>query len=84
MKTVNRENISRHLIEKELEIAGKTMMDTLDDDMWYFNITMTREQYEEFRKYSIKLIKKTFKCNTKRANDSYEWFIRAFGLRVKE
>lgn len=81
--TINRENITRHLIEKELEMVGKTMMDTLDDDNWYFNITMTLSQYEEFKKYSIKLIKKIFKCNTKRANDTFQWFNLAFGLRVK-
>lgn len=80
---VNRENITRHLIEKELEMVGKTMMDTLDDDLWYFNITMTQQQYWEFKKYTIKLIKKIFKCNTQRAADTFEWFYRAFGLRVK-
>ena len=80
---VNRETITRHLIEKELEMVGKTMMDTLDDDNWHFNITLTRAQYWEFRKYSIKLIKKIFKCNTRRSNDTFEWFMRAFGLRIK-
>jgi len=81
---INRENISRHLIEKELEMVGKSMVDTVDDDKWYFNITMTRAQYIEFRRYSIKLIKKVFRCNTTRATDTFIWFYRAFGLRVKE
>lgn len=64
-------------------MVGKSMMDTLDDDQWYFNITMTRKQFDEFRVYSTKLIKKTFKCNTKRASDTFEWFNLAFGLRIK-
>ena len=81
--SINRENITKHLIEKELEMVGKTMLDTLDDDQWYFNITMTRAQHEEFRKYSIGLIKKIFKCNTKRATDTFQWFDLAFGLRIK-
>jgi hypothetical protein len=82
-KKINRENITRHLIEKELEMVGKTMMDTLDDDNWYFNNTMTLVQYEEFKKYSVTLIKKIFKCNSKRASDTFEWFNLAFGLRIK-
>src|SRR5215831_1573592 len=37
---ITRENISKHLIEKELELAGKTLLDTMDDDNWYFNFTL--------------------------------------------
>jgi len=80
---INRENISRHLIEYQLAMVGKSMMDTLDDDKWYFNITMTTEQFTEFKKYSIKLIKKIFKCNTSRALSTFDWFNLAFGLRIK-
>jgi hypothetical protein len=80
---INRENITRHLIEYQLEMVGKSMMDTLDDDKWYFNITMTTVQHEEFKKYSIKLIKKIFKCNTSRATSTFDWFNLAFGLRIK-
>jgi len=64
-------------------MVGKTMMDTLDDDKWYFNITMTLAQFEEFKKYSVKLIKKVFRCNTKRALSTFDWFNLAFGLRIK-
>ena len=80
---INRENISRHLIEYQLAMVGKSMMDTLDDDKWYFNITMTTEQFTEFKKYSIKLIKKIFKCNTTKALKTFDWFNLAFGLRIK-
>lgn len=80
---VNRENAARHLVEYQLAMVGKSMMDTLDDDMWYFNITMTTEQHEEFKKYAIKLIKKIFKCNTARATRTFDWFNLQFGLRIK-
>lgn len=83
MATINRENITKHLIEYQLEMVGKSMMDTLDDDKWYFNITMTTEQFEEFKKYSIKLIKKVFKCNTTKALRTFDWFNLTFGLRIK-
>lgn len=64
-------------------MVGKSMMDTLDDDKWYFNITMTTEQFTEFKKYSIKLIKKIFKCNTTKALRTFDWFNLEFGLRIK-
>ena len=80
---ITRDNITRHLVEYQLEMVGKSMMDTLDDDKWYFNITMTSEQYAEFEKYAIALIKKTFKCNKSRATKTFQWFILSFGLRIK-
>tara|TARA_R110000744_G_scaffold105075_4_gene201025 strand:+ start:1570 stop:1833 length:264 start_codon:yes stop_codon:yes gene_type:complete len=87
MKTkskINRSTITRHLIEYQLDIVGKRLVDTLDDDKWYFNWTMTREQSIEFRKYSIKALKKVFKFNTSKANTTFEWFNLQYGLRIKD
>ena len=69
---ITRDNITNHLVEYQLKMVGKTLLDTLDDDMWYFNFTMTQDEHEEFRKYAIKLIRKTF-----------NWFNLQFGLRIK-
>ena len=80
---VNRENITRHLIEYQLEMVGKTMLDTLDDDKWYFNITMTQEQHNEFKRYAILLLKKIFKFNKTKADATFDWFNLAYGLRIK-
>jgi hypothetical protein len=80
---ITRENCARHLVEKELEMVGKTMIDTIDDMEWYSNITMTKVQHEEFRKYSIALIKKIYKVNTSKAEGIFNWFDFAYGLRVK-
>ena len=80
---ITRENISRHLIEYQLNMVGKTLIDTLDDDKWYFNITMTSIQHDHFKKYTLNLIKKTFKCNKSRAEATFAWFDLAFGLRIK-
>jgi hypothetical protein len=80
---INRENIARHLVEYQLEMVGKSMLDTLDDDMWYFNITMTPEQHKEFREYAIPLLKKIFKFNKRRAETTFNWFNLQFGLRIK-
>lgn len=81
---VTRENIERHLLEYQLSLVGKTIMDTLDDDQWYFNITITREKFAEFEKYAIKLIKKVFRCNTSRAKKTFDFFNLNLGLRIKD
>jgi len=81
---VNRSNITRHLIEYQLDIVGKRLVDTLDDDKWYFNWTMTTEQRTEFNKYAIRTMKKVFKFNTNKAKDCLAWFNAQFGLRIKD
>ena len=80
---VNRANITRHLIEYQLDMVGKRLVYTLDDDMWYFNWTMTQEQHEEFKRYAIPLLKKIFKFNKGRAESTFGWFDLQFGLRIK-
>jgi len=80
---ITRDNITKHLIEYQLQMVGKSLLDTLDDDMWYFNITMTQAEYEEFRKYAVKLIRKTFRCNRLKGEKTFDWFNLQFGLRIK-
>jgi hypothetical protein len=80
---VNRANITRHLIEYQLDMVGKRLVDTLDDDLWYFNWTMTPEQHMEFKRYAIPLLKKIFKFNKQKAEDTFQWFNLQFGLRIK-
>ena len=80
---VNRANITRHLIEYQLDMVGKRLVDTLDDDLWYFNWTMTQQQHEEFKRYAIPLLKKIFKFNKGRAEQTFDWFNLQFGLRIK-
>jgi hypothetical protein len=81
---VNRTNISEHLVEYQLNMIGKTMLDVKDDEMWYFNNTMTQEQHEEFKRYAIPLLKKIFKFNKAKAESTFGWFDLQFGLRIKK
>lgn len=81
---INRANITRHLIEYQLDIVGKRLIDTLDDDKWYFNWTITREEHAMFKRYAIRTLKKVYKFNTTKANETFKWFYEQFGLRIKE
>jgi len=80
---INRTNISEHLVEYQLNMIGKTMKDVEGDEKWYINNTMTEEQHEEFKRYAIPLLKKIFKFNKARAEQTFDWFNLQFGLRIK-
>ena len=81
-KKIDRTNISNHLLEYQLNMVGKKMIDLLDDDEWYFNWTLTSQQKEEFRKYALPLLQKVFKFNRNKAKQVFEWFYTQFGLRI--
>lgn len=81
---VNRTNISEHLVEYQLKMVGKTFSDVEGDEKWYYNNTMTEEQHQEFKRYAIPLLKKIFKFNKARAEQTFEWFNMQFGLRIKQ
>lgn len=81
---VNRTNISEHLVQYQLKMVGKTMLDVEGDEKWYYNNTMTQEQHEEFKRYAIPLLKKIFKFNKGKAEQTFEWFNMQFGLRIKQ
>lgn len=80
---VNRMNISEHLVDYQLKMIGKTIEDVKNDEQWYYNNTMTEEQHEEFKRYAIPLLKKIFKFNKAKAEQTFQWFDLQFGLRIK-
>ena len=80
---INRTNISEHLVEYQLKMVGKTFSDVENDEEWYHTNTMTEEQHEEFKRYAIPLLKKIFKFNKAKAEQTFQWFDLQFGLRIK-
>jgi hypothetical protein len=84
MAKINRENIAEHLVDYQLEMVGKSMQEAHMTREWYSKWTMTTEQHEAFKAYAIPLLKKVFKCNKSRAEDTFNWFDLKFGLRIKD
>lgn len=84
MAKINRLNVADHLVEYQLNMVGKTMADALKDDIWFLNFTMTTEQHNEFKRYAIPLLKKVFKFNKSKAEETFNWFDMQFGLRIKD
>jgi uroporphyrinogen-III decarboxylase len=81
-KTINRQNITDHLIEYQLKMIGKTIDEITTDEKWFSNNTMTPEQHEEFKAYAIPLLKKVFKFNKSKAEQTFSWFDLSYGLRI--
>lgn len=82
MGKITRQNISEHLFEKQLEIIGKTVQDAIKFRNWKGEWFMTIDEFEEFKSYSIPLIKKTFRCNRSKAEATFNWFLVNFGVSV--
>ena len=82
--TINRTNINDHLIEYQLNMVGKTIEDAKKDEMWFHNFTMTTQQHELFKCYAIPLLRKVFKFNKGKAEQTFQWFDLGYGLRIKD
>jgi hypothetical protein len=80
--SINRSNVGDHLVEYQLEMIGKTIAEAYKTEQWYSKWTMTEAQQEDLRAYAIPLIKKVFRCNKKRAESIFGWFLLQFGLRI--
>jgi hypothetical protein len=84
MSRINRENIAEHLIDYQLGMIDKSMQEAYMTKEWYSKWTMTTEQHEVFKAYALPLIKKVFKCNKSKAENTFDWFDLQFGLRIKD
>lgn len=72
------------IFENQLSIVGKTSKDILDEENYRFNWTITRKEFEKFKYESIFLIQKKLKINKRKAAESFNWFNRNYGLRIKD
>lgn len=81
------QQIVKHLIDKMFEYANLDVKyeDVLGrKDDWYAQYTMTQEQYEAWREYSVKYIKKEKKVPIKYAEREFAWFNLSYGLKVEQ
>lgn len=82
---INRTNIGDHLVDYQLSMIGKTVAEAYKTENWFSKWTMTTEQHQQLKAYAIPLIKKVFKCNRKRAEGIFDWFVNAgFALKIND
>ena len=80
---ITRENIARHLLEYQLNMIGKTTIQTRSVDEWYSKWTISKIEFQFFENYAIPLLRKTFKINKQKAEKIFNWFDMQFGLKRK-
>lgn len=76
-----REEVNRKLVSMQMEMIGKTYQDAMDTPEFWRIYSLTTEQTLEWRKAALPLIKKTFKCNKRRAELTMAMFELNLGLR---
>lgn len=79
---INRTNVARHLVEFQLNLIGKTTADAKKLKNWYDVWTITEEDYDVFKHYSLYTLKKIFKFNKAKAESTFSWFMLQFGLKI--
>lgn len=79
---INRENVSEHLLEFQMNILGKTMADTIHESSWKKDWKLTHKQKTMFKSYATGVLKKVFRFNTSKAHETYDFFDKNFGLSI--
>lgn len=79
---VTRDNITAYLLNEQFSMIGKKIDDTLKEQKWKDVWTMTEEQKDNFKTFAVPLIRKTFRCNKSKAEQTYEWFDEHLGLKT--
>jgi len=84
MKAINKNNLTEHLIEYQLQMVGLTTQMIKDDPNWFNNNTITLEQLKEFKSYALTMIKVVYRTNSYVNNKLYGWFILKYGLKLAD
>lgn len=77
-----RDQLIKNLITLQMECIGKRYIDWIEVDNPRELYTITEEEYREFDKKAIYLIKKTKKCNSGIARKTLNEFNAKIGLEI--
>ena len=83
MAKINRETITEHLLDYQLSMIDRSIYEALVNPKWRQEWYITEEQYNQFKRYAIPLLKKVFKYNRTKAEATLEFFNSQFGLKIK-
>ena len=73
----------QHLIEAQIGLIDKKIVDTLEEEEWHSKWMLTERQYQKFQTYAIKIIRRVFRCNNYKAQNTFNWFYDNFGLKIE-
>lgn len=72
------------MVNKELELHGKTVEDIKDCYTWYSDYTMTTGQHSEWKAFCIDLMRKKLRWPKKMAEREFSWLDLAYGLKIQD
>ena len=84
-KTTNRDNLEEKLFDFQCYLIGKKPSEvTVGNDFWREDNVISQETYNEFRAFSISLIRKVLHVNKSKAELAFDKFYKQFGLKIRE
>jgi hypothetical protein len=81
---VTRENVSEVILEFQFNILGKTMSDTDQTPKWLEEWTFNKKEKQLVKSFALATLKKLFKFNGAKARDTYDYFDKFYGLKIRE
>jgi aminoglycoside/choline kinase family phosphotransferase len=82
--TSKKDKVVLEILNKQLSYFDKTVDDVKDNEKWYEENSFTEEQFEEWKKFSIELLRKKLKFNKTFAEKQFMWINLMWGFKVKE
>jgi hypothetical protein len=79
----NRSNISEVLFEHYISLIGRTVQEAINNPNWRKEWSISEEKYKEFKKYAIPTLKKVFKFNRKKAENTLNFFWVNYGIKIE-
>ena len=78
------EELATHLLEEQYKIVGLSI-EQVKEMTWeeFMNYTITTEQYQEWHKQSVDLIRKKKRWNKAMAEKEVRWLDFQHGLKLK-
>ena len=82
--TSKKDEVVLEILNKQLSYFDKTVDDVKDNEKWYEENSFTEKQFEEWKKFSIELLRKKLKFNKTFAEKQFMWINLMWGFKVKE
>lgn len=82
--TYKKDEVLLKILNKQLSYFDKTVDDVKDNEKWYDENSFTEEQFEEWKNFSIELLRKKLKFNKTFAEKQFMWINLMWGFKVKE
>ena len=82
--TSKKDEVLLEILNKQLSYFDKTVDDVKDNEKWYEENSFTEKQFEEWKNFSIELLRKKLKFNKTFAEKQFMWINLMWGFKVKE